>query len=478
MRRRQYLVLCGLVPLIIGCSPGGPDAPASDTIQPGVASAGAPGAGDPAYPNDGNGGYDALGYDVSITYDPPAQRLDGDTTVTAKATQDLNRFNLDLRGLDVASVEVDGQQAEFTRESDFELVITPAQTLATGRTFKTRVRYSGVPGTGEEGLGAGGWHPSPSGGAYVVGQPHSAAYWYPVNETPRDKATFRVTARVPEGWSVVSGGVEEQTATADGWTTSTWRDDTPVASYLTTVAIDRFTFERSTLPDGKPLVNAYAPGAEEQRSVAARTAEAVEFLASRFGPYPQTATGGIYTDDRIGYSLETQGRPTYANWADLETVVHELAHQWYGNSVSVRDWSDVCLNECVASYSQWLWAEAKEGADLDEQYHSTLDRTRESTRLWSAKLHEATAGAEFDGVYDKGILAMHALRRTIGDEPFAAALKEWPALHKDGNATWREFEAFIAEKAGRTDLAPFFDAWFRGTTLPDDEHLYPGSLRR
>ncbi|SFP53414.1 Peptidase family M1 [Amycolatopsis arida] len=471
MRRRLRgpALLCGLAAAIIGCTPQPPP-------PPGTPSPGAPGAGDPYYPDDGNGGYDALDYAVTVGYDPATHQLDGDAVVTARATQALSRFNLDLRGLEVASVEVDGRPAEFAREGDVELVITPAEPLAEGTEFHTRVRYSGTPRSTDDGqLGRNGWRPSVDGGAFVLGQPHSAAFWYPVNETPRDKATFHLTARVPEGWTAVSIGRLAGTETAGGWTTTSWAEPTPVASYLTTLAVDRFRLEPGTLPDGTPVLHAFAPGTEGKVAEAARTGEILEFLATRFGPYPQHAAGGIYLDDRIGYSLETQGRPVYARWADLETHVHELAHQWYGNAVTVRSWADICLSECLASYAQWLWAEGTGGQDLDARYRAAVERTRDDTGFWSAKLYDMGAGNEFAGVYDKGVLAMHALRRRIGEEAFHRVLPEWVDRHRGGTASWPDFERFVTEVAGQ-DLREFLDAWFRGTSRPGDAHLFPGSL--
>jgi aminopeptidase N len=465
------LLLCGLTVVIIGCTPD------SSPQQGPSPSPGASGAGDEYYPNDGNGGYDTVDYHVSVGYNPADGTLDGDTTITATATQHLSRFNLDLRGLEVSSVEVDGTRAEFVREGESELVITPAQPLPEGSSFRTRVRYGGIPQEADAAqLGANGWQQSEDGAAFVVGEPHSASFWYPVNETPRDKATFRLDARVPDGWSAISIGTEEGTSSADGWTTWSWSERTPVASYLTTLAVDRFEIERATLADGTPVLTAYAPGTESKRADGERVGEVIDFLSEHFGEYPQDVAGGIYLDEEIGFSLETQGRPTYAQWADLQTVVHELAHQWYGNSVSVDSWADICLNECLASYSQWLWAEGKQGVDLDKRYHDAVEHLRGDEAFWSAKLHDMGAGNEFGGVYDKGILAIHALRRQIGEEAFARVLPEWAAEHRDGNASWPEFERFVTEIAGQ-DLGAFFDTWFRGTTRPGDEFLFPGSLQ-
>jgi aminopeptidase N len=156
-------------------------------------------------------------------------------------------------------------------------------------------------------------------------------------------------------------------------------------------------------------------------------------------------------------------------------VVHENAHQWYGNSVSVKEWRDICLNECFASYAQWLWNEAKEGVNLDDEYRTQVARSTD--RLWSGKLYDMGAGNEFSAVYEKGPLALHALRRQIGEDAFNRVLKEWPTKHKDSNASWPEFEEFVQDIAGQ-DLSAFFDAWFDGTTQPADKFLYPGPLRK
>jgi aminopeptidase N len=452
------------------------DSAPQDSQPDGTAVPEEDGAGDPYYPQDGNGGYDVTAYHVSLRYDPESQELEGDTLVTATADADLTTFNLDLTGLDVSEVEVDGAAAEFDRSGDHELEITPATPVEQDATFETRVRYSGVPEQPEEGaLGDGGWQIARSGGAFVAGEPHSATSWYPANDTPKDKATFKLDAQVPQGWSVVSNGVEEPpTPGTDGWTTYHWTEPTRIATYLTTVGIDRWSFDRSQLPGGIPVVSAYAPGVENKRQVEQRLPEIIQFLSEKFGPYPQSSAGGIYINESIGFSLETQGRPIYADWADVSVVVHEQAHQWWGNSVSVDEWADICLNECFASYAQWLWEEAKEGADLDEQYRTAVARTTD--QFWSRKLYDMGAGNEFDAVYDKGQLALHALRRQIGDEAFNRVLREWPAEHRDSNASWPEFEEFVTEIAGQ-DLTDFYEAWFHGEEQPADEYLYPGSLR-
>ncbi|MGW5050533.1 M1 family metallopeptidase [Actinokineospora sp. NPDC004072] len=445
--------------------------------RPAEEGVGAAGIGDPYYPDDGNGGYDVTAYEVGISYDPATRRLDGDTVVKATASTDLTRFNLDLTGFEVESVEVDGTAAGHAREGEQELVITPATPLRQGQAFAVRVRYAGEPEAESEGpLGAGGWQVSKSGGAYAAGEPHSASSWYPVNDHPRDKATFALTARVPDGWSVVSNGVEQPPKAEGGWTTYRWVEPNRIATYLTTIGIDKWVFERSTLPGGIPVVNAYAPGTEDKKAVQARMPEIIAFFESRFGPYPQSAAGGIYLNENIAFSLETQGRPIYAKWAEVDVVAHELAHQWWGNSVSIDTWADICLNECFASYAMWMWEESQ-GADLDELYRTTVARNYERDRFWKRKLYDMGRGNEFTAVYDKGQLALHALRKRVGEQAWAQILRTWLGAHADGTASWEQFEDLVAEVAG-ADVRPFLDAWFRQPARPADEHLFPGPLAR
>ena len=455
-----------------------PAAPSQPPQPPtAVDGVGAEGIGDPYYPEDGNGGYDVTAYEVGISYDPKTRRLDGDTVVKAKASTDLTRFNLDLTGLDVSAVEVDGAAARHAREGEQELVITPASPLRAGQDFAVRVVYAGEPKAETDGpLGAGGWQISKSGGAFAAGEPHSASSWFPVNDHPRDKATFALSARVPDGWSVISNGVEEPPVKKDGWTTYRWVEPTRIATYLTTIGIDKWAFERSKLADGTPVVNAYAPGAEDKKAVQARMPEILDFLASAFGEYPQSAAGGIYINENIAFSLETQGRPIYARWAELDVVVHELAHQWWGNSVSVTSWADICLNECFASYAMWMWDEYQ-GEDLDARYRTTVARSYERDRFWNRKLYDMGPGNEFTAVYDKGQLALHALRKRVGEEAWGKILRTWLTTHADGNASWPQFEDLVTQVAGN-DIRPFLDAWFRQPTRPSDEHLYPGPLAK
>lgn len=483
MKARPYLIALVLVVFVAGLlvvfrTPGGDPAKQRQETSPQAAVEAGAGAGDAYYPTDGNSGYDVKLYDLAITYDPSSKKLDGVATITASASEDLSRFNLDLEGLKVSAVSVGGQPAKFAQEGDHELVITPSAPLAKGKPFTAVVTYGGNPtAINDASLGRSGWQISSTGGAFAAGEPHSATTWFPANDTPRDKAALKIAARVPDGWSAVSNGLEGPVTRDGGWTTFTWSEETPLATYLATVAIDKFEIVRGKLPSGTPVLDAYAPGTSAQKKpLQARLPEILGYLETKFGPYPQRAAGSIWVADQIGFSLETQTRPIFASWADLETVVHENAHQWFGDSVTISSWADICLNECLASYSQWLWLE-KDGTNLDERYRGRVEEMRGRSSFWAPKLYDMGKGNEFRGVYDKGIMAMHALRKQVGDEVFFKALQSWTSTHRNGNASWPDFENHFKQASGQ-QLDGFFTAWFRSSGIPDDQYLLPVGVRR
>ena len=216
-------------------------------LATGVASAGgakitftpgAAGAGDPYFPLDGNGGYDTEHYFLDLQYDPTTDVLGGSATIRARATQDLSRFNLDLERLTVHSVEVNNREATWSRDGG-ELMITPSKGIRRHQHFTTKVVYSGVPETIVDAFGVSGFIHTDD-GALIIGQPHVADTWYPVNDHPSDKASYTFRMRVPAGLEAVANGLLQDERTSGGWTSWTWDAREPMASYLTTASVGEF----------------------------------------------------------------------------------------------------------------------------------------------------------------------------------------------------------------------------------------------
>ncbi|MFI6638279.1 M1 family metallopeptidase [Streptomyces sp. NPDC050504] len=433
---------------------------------------GASGIGDPYYPASGNGGYDVSHYDLRLKYQPTTDVLEGTATIQATTTQNLSRFNLDL-GLAVSEVRVNGKKAKFVKEGDQELVVTPVTPLQKGKSLSVVVRYAGKPSEVKIG-GWTAWHRTPDGGV-AAQEPDSAAWWFPSNDHPLDKATYDVSVSVPEGHSAISNGTLQSQSTRYGWTRFNWRSNKPQASYLATLAVGKFDITTDTTENGIPVLNAYSKDLGDNEGAARasieRTAEVTDWLTEVFGPYPFNATGGYVPNVTSGYALETQTRPFYsprqfANGANVSVVVHEIAHQWYGDSVSVNHWKDIWVNEGFARYSQWLWSE-KEGEGTAQEIADYVYASRAADDpFWTVKPGDPGPDNQFHiAVYDRGALALQALRNKIGDKDFFAILKGWPQANKYGNARVADFVKY-AEKISNKPLSGLFDTWLYQTSKP------------
>ncbi|MCF6525200.1 M1 family metallopeptidase [Streptomyces sp. JJ36] len=443
-------------------------APAS-AAEPGP---GAPGVGDPYYPSYGNGGYDVGHYDLRLTYRPETDRLNGTATLLATATEDLTRFNLDF-ALDVREVRVNGRPAEFATSGAHELEITPDRPLTKGQRLTVVVRYTGVPSRVEVN-GWTSWHRTPDGGV-AANEPEAAWWWFPSNDHPTDKATYDVSVAVPDGTQAISNGVLTSQRSRAGWTRYSYRSDHPQATYLATLAVGRFDVTTDVTEDGLPVLNAYSvdlgPHEGAARASIERTPEVTEWLEGYFGRYPFNALGGYVPDTGTGYALETQTRPFYsprqfARGSNVSVVVHEMAHQWYGNHVSVHGWDDIWLNEGFATYAQWLWSEHEGEGTADELAAYAYASVPAEDAFWTVPPGDPGPENQFHrAVYDRGAMALHALRKRIGDRDFFTLLKSWPAERGGGDATIRDF-LHHAERVSGTPLAGLFDTWLHQPSKP------------
>ncbi|MFI1095196.1 M1 family metallopeptidase [Streptomyces sp. NPDC020917] len=436
------------------------------------AGPGAPGIGDPYYPTYGNGGYDVSHYDLDLRYTPATDTLTGTTTLTATATQGLTSFDLDF-ALDVSKVTVDGRPASFATSGEQELVITPQHPIARGHRITVAVTYSGVPSTVQR-YGFTSWQHTPDGGV-AANEPESAWWWFPSNDHPLDKASYDVRVTVPQGEQAISNGLLLSQHTADGWTSYHWQQTKPQATYLATLAVGHFDITRSRTRTGIPVLNAYSTdlgaNAANARASVERTAEIVDFLSGYFGPYPFDSAGGYVPNVPTHFSLETQTRvfyspATFSKGVNTSVVAHELAHQWWGDDVSLERWSDIWLNEGFASYAEWLWAEHEHTGTPQQLARQVYDAHPADDPFWTVKPGDPGPQNQFDdAVYDRGAVAIQALRDTIGDRAFLTLLRVWPAQHRYGNATIAEFRT-LAEHLSGKDLGAFFQTWLYTPAKP------------
>ncbi|HEY3830758.1 MAG TPA: M1 family metallopeptidase, partial [Acidimicrobiia bacterium] len=293
---------------------------------------GTPGVGDRFFPLAGNGGYNVAHYDLDLAWSPASGVLRGTARIDATTTERLRRFDLDLRGFDVSSVTVNGTSAHFTRRGQ-ELVIRPTRALASGARMRIAVAYAGVPHSVTDPDGSiDGWFRT-SDGADVLSEPQGAPSWFPANDHPSDKATFVVSMTVPSNLSVAGNGLPDKPLRKGNRTTYTWREVHPMATYLATVAIGPFDITTSRTASGIPIINAADPSTSKSSLAAMRdVGKIITWESSMFGPYPFESVGAISVNEpKVGYSLETQTRPTFTFGVDDDILVHELAHQWFGD---------------------------------------------------------------------------------------------------------------------------------------------------
>ncbi|MEA3292161.1 MAG: M1 family metallopeptidase [Pseudomonadota bacterium] len=308
---------------------------------------GAPGLGDMIFPLEGSGGIDVQNYTLDIAWDDRSGAIDATASLAIEATQDLTAFNLDFHGLEIDGVDVDGKSARFSRVGDELTVILP-DGVKSGEQFETAITYRGLPEP-IPGSVTFGWEAS---------EPVAAKNWFPNNNHPTDKAayTFRIT--VPKPYNVAANGLPGTTIDNGETRTFTFTAGDPMATYLATVNIGQLEVEKLSGPNGLPMFNYYFVGASDEQKAPFRWyLEMLEYFSGRFGPYPFETAGNIMNSGKAGIALETQTRAVFGSGTSENTVVHELAPQWFGDDVSLKSWNEIWLKEGFARYSEGLWQE-------------------------------------------------------------------------------------------------------------------------
>ena len=428
---------------------------------------------DRLFPRTGSTAFDATHYDLRLNYVPRTQRLRGRAIVTARATRSLPRVELDFQGLRVSRVRVNGRAASFSRRAATLIVRPRGGALRAEGRFTVEVAYAGVPRPMIDSDGSReGWIAT-NDGAHVVGEPRGAQSWFPSNNLPRDKATLDLRMTVPAGIAVIGNGSLVSRRSARGRTTWHWRERHPIATYLTTATLGRFAIARSSVGNVRffDAVDSSITGEERAATLRtlARQPAIVESFAARYGPYPFDYAGAaVDRTNAVSYALESQSISNYHSPPPAQLVAHELAHQWFGNSVTPSEWSDIWLNEGFATWVQWDWIHRHDGDPVSpaERSRSFYQRDADDP-LWSVPVARPASAREMfhEATYVRGAMTLEGLRQTVGEQTFLAILRAWTSENRYGNVTTADFTA-LAERISGQDLDAYFQDWLYDADKP------------
>ncbi|MER5758658.1 M1 family metallopeptidase [Streptomyces sp. NPDC002082] len=437
------------------------------------------GIGDALFPELGNPGYDVLSYDLSFAYKDNSSPLDAVTVIDARSLTRLETVNLDFTHGKVASAEVNGEPAGFASVGE-DLVLTPARPVEPDLPLHITVRHTSDP----RGRGDGGWVVTDDGLA-MANQADAAHRVFPCNDHPADKAYFTFRVSAPAGKTAVANGVPGALPVlrAGAATTWTYRTLHPMATELAQVSIGDSAVIHRTGPHGLPLRDV-VPAADRERLEPwlKKTAGHIRWMEERVGRYPFENYGVLIAKARTGFELETQtlslfesalfaGGGGYPEWYVESVMVHELAHQWFGDSVSPRTWSDLWLNEGHATWYEALYADGLGKYSLERRMREAYQRSDQWRAAGGppAAPKPAAPGEKIGlfrpAVYDGAALILYALRQEIGVKAFDRVERRWVGEHRDGVAGTEDFVRLASQEAGR-DLAAFLEPWLYGKKTP------------
>ncbi|WP_208115816.1 M1 family metallopeptidase [Labedaea rhizosphaerae] len=414
----------------------------------------------------GNPGYHITHYDLALAWRPSTGRLTATARLVVTAVDALSTVVLDLGGLTVSKVLVGGQPARWTHRGG-KLRIRVGRTLAAESAIEVEVRYAGRPvPVRTRHWGEVGWDELTD-GVIVASQPVGAPSWFPCDDAVGEKATYRIAVSVPDGYTVLANGSRAGKARSGRETTWTFDEPAPMSAYLATVQIGQYA-DVALAPGQHAAVTRSKLRAF--RHDFARQPQMMSLFVELFGPYPFESYGVVVTEDELEVPVEAQGISIFgANHVDGKRgferlVAHELAHQWFGNSVGLAAWRDIWLNEGFAAYAEWLWSERSGGPRASAL--AAEARRRLAGEPQDLVIGDPPAKDMFDDrLYKRGALTLHTVRTAMGDAAFFPMLREWTGTYRHATATTADLQK-LAQRHTDTDLAPLFDAWLFAAPLP------------
>lgn len=427
---------------------------------------------DPIYPKRGSDGIDVLHYGLDFTWDPKGKILDGMATIEVRPTQDASELTLDFMPYTLVSASVD--DVDVSASVRDEKLVVPA-TVTADRPVTVKVTYNGKPKTTPMPSHRGDTEPlgltvTKEGGLWTMQEPFGAFTWYPANDMPSDEALYDISMQVPEGWSAVASGTPLPRENG----TFRYQSKDPVATYLTTLAVGKYKQITGTGPHGLPLTYWYRPGTDDKLvGSLKKSPEYVRFLEERFGPYPFPTGGIVIVDSASG--METQQMITMGGKVGTfnkekkdgfeEDLLHEYAHQWFGDSVTPTTWTDLWLNEGWATYTQFLWEQ--EVYHLTDQQLKTFLRGRDAALRKELGPPGSPKAANFaeGNVYLCPAAMLQQLHEKLGDQKFFALGKAWVQTQKNTQQDRASFIAFVKKQTG-TDYRKLINTWLDSKSTP------------
>ena len=419
----------------------------------------------------GEPGLDVLHYDLSLVADPRQKNIQGQATLDVRLSRGSAQVELALHALKVRGVLVDGVTAAFQQNGD-RLSITLPQVQDGDQSVKLNITYSGAPrpvlepgDTYAEGIG---WKYF-DGSSYALNQPDGAMSWFPCHDVPSDKATFTFHVTVPAQYQVLANGEAVSNIVSGRERTFTYAMTRPMATYLATVQIDRYRTVALPLRAGL-TARVYIPLGFDpafQRKDWQQLPEMLALMERLIGPYPYSSFSLAYLRSPESYALENQTLITFPSRplpGGAGLYMHEVSHQWFGNSVTPRSWQDMWLNEGFAGYVQDLWT-FPEVQDLDRAVlkRVSLVRSKRMKAPHVIRRHDLFN----ETVYLRGSLVLHALRARIGSDAFSRVLRGYYRRFAFQNAGTQDFIDTAVELSGDPGVAPFLHAWIYDAAIPD-----------